>query len=156
MDQRGFLELHLLCVLSTLAKVRVLINGTRDQARDRLDFFLVRAEDVREAGGKRGGGLCCAEEVFTDIVAVVEAEGAPHGVDGDPLGHATDVLVEGAADKIQVAENEGLFRVEPDGNDVLDVCSGELARILHVDLLRMHQLFVVTHHDHQRDIEDIL
>jgi hypothetical protein len=43
--------------VTALAKIRVLVDGTRDEARDLCDFFGIIAKDKGEAGGKGGGRL---------------------------------------------------------------------------------------------------
>lgn len=93
---------------------------------------------------------------LANVVAVVEAECALDLVNGDSLGHPAHVLVESTANKLEVAENESFLHVESNSNDILGVCLCVSLRVLDVDLLRVHVLFVVGHHDHEGAVEDIL
>lgn len=155
-DERRFLILHLLCVLAALSEVRVLVDGTWNQAWNRRSLLPVGAENVWEARGKPRGRLGGAEMELADVIAVVKAECASYRVDRDPLGHTAHVLIECATDEVEVAEDECLLHVKPDGNNILNVLSGIPLDIVDFDLLVVHVFLVVGHHDHEGHVEHIL
>lgn len=156
MNERRLLILHLLGVLATLSEVGILINGTRNQTRNRGNLFPVRTKDLRKTGSESSRGLGGTEVEFSNVVAVGEAESASHLVDGDPLGHATDVLIESTANKVKVTEDECLLHVESNSNDIPCIGFGEALGIVDLDLRGVHVLLVVGHHDNERYVEDIL
>lgn len=139
MDQRRFLVLHLFGVLTTLPEIRILVDCARDQTRDGRDLLSIRAKDMREAGGEGRGGLSRTEMEFTNVVAVVKPESSLYRVDCDALGHPAHVLVESAANKIKIAEDEGLLHIETNGDNIHGIRLGISLCVLDIDLLRMHE-----------------
>ena len=81
---------------------------------------------------------------LADVVAVVEAERPSNGVDRDPLGHSTHVLVECTSDEIKVAKDERLLRVESHRNDIQRVGLCIPFGIVDLDFLRVHEFLSIA------------
>jgi len=78
---------------------------------------------VWEHTGEGGRRLHCWEANLADVVALSEAKDAPDLVHGHAALNVNDGAVEGPANVLKVAEDEGLVHVKPTGNDVLAVLS---------------------------------
>ena len=87
---------------------------------------------------------------------VIEAESPLHLVYGYTFCHAAHVLVERASDKIEVAKYERLLHIKPYSNDVQGVLFRISPGIVYIDLGGMHILFIVSEHNHERDVKNIL
>eukprot|EP00754_Rhynchopus_humris_P036804 Rhum_TRINITY_DN18897_c0_g1::Rhum_TRINITY_DN18897_c0_g1_i1::g.168709::m.168709 len=150
-DETGLQVLQARRNVARHAEVRVLVDGTGDEARDRT--LRVR-EDVRESTGEGRCRLDRGEAPLADVVRHAEPEAAADLVGGDGLGDAGNGLVHGAV-VLEVAEDKGLLRVEAEGNDVLDVLERHVLDLVHGQVLPV-ELLVVRDLDHQRDIERVL
>ena len=93
---------------------------------------------------------------LSDVGRTVESKDCACDVEGDALGHASDVLVECAAHVVVVAKDECLLWVETDGDDVCCVCACVALHLLDGALLAEEELLVVGHHDDKWYVEDIL
>ena len=87
------------------------------------------------------------EGEFSDVITIVEAEGAFDLIVGGPLAHLADIGVEGRSeatvDELGVGEDEGLFGVEADGDDVEGVLHGEPVGFFEGEFGSMEEFFVV-------------
>ena len=85
------------------------------------------------------------------ISPVYEAKCALDLADSRSLAHQPDVTVESSAktsiNKGRVDEDERLFDIETDGNDVCQVCKGEPVAIFKRQFGRVEELLVVCQHD---------
>ena len=156
MDEGGFLVFHLLGVFAALAEIGVLVYGAGDEAGYRPRLERVVAENLRERSREAGGGLNGAEVEFADVVAVIEAERCPDGIDGDAFRHAADVLVEGTRDIVEVGEDEGLGRIKADADDVFGVLGSKAFGVGDFDFGVVHVFLVVGEHDDEGNVENIL
>lgn len=126
-------------MFTALAEVWVLVDGARNQAGDGRDLLSVGTEDMGETGCESGSGLGRAEVKLANVVAVVESKGPPDLVDGDSFGHPAHVLVESTADKVEIAEDEGLLHIEPNRNNIHRICLCVPLGIVDLDLLGVHK-----------------
>lgn len=67
MNQRGLGVVQALRTVSCQAEIRILIDCTRNQARNLSDALLVAAEDVREGCGESSGALDTGKVNLADI-----------------------------------------------------------------------------------------
>jgi hypothetical protein len=76
-------------------------------------------------------------------VRVVETERRLCLTEGDLARDSRHVLVKLAADEVVIAEDERLFELEPDGDDVPRVSQRKLVSLLRFELVLEQELFVV-------------
>ena len=74
---------------------------------------------------------------------IVETESRFRLIDGNLAGDLGDVLVEGAANVVVVAEDEGLLDVKPDSDDVSRIPSCEFIRLLRLQLVLEEEFLIV-------------
>ena len=157
MDEGRLLVLQLHGYVTGETEVGVLVDGTWDKARD----VVPRAKDIGERVGEGRCGLDGGEVDLADIVAdiyrvgflrastshdnlrVVETKCSLCLVDGNLAGDLGDILVEGTANVVIIAENESLLDVEADGYDVTGISSCELVRLLRLELVLEQELLVI-------------
>lgn len=125
MNQSGFYESQTRGGVPGQAKVGVLINGTRYET----GHIGVSAEHDREAGGEARGGLHGRKGGLADVVGIGETEYGLCLIVSDGALDAQDILIQ-RADVGGIGEDEGLVRVESDGDDVLCVFAGEVDEML--------------------------
>ena len=152
----GVLVLQTSRDISGHSEVGILIDGAGNEAGDSDGLRLILAENVGEGRRPTAGTLDTAKVNATDVGAVVESEDGAGLVEGDVLGQAHNVLVEGATHKLEIAEDEGLVGIEADSNDILGVVAAVALNLLDRPLVREEVLLVVGHHDDQRNIEGVL
>lgn len=152
----GVLVLQTSGDVSGHSEVGILVDGARNKARNSHGLGLIFAEDMGEGRRPTASTLNTAEVNATDVGAIVEAENGASLVEGDVLGQAHNVLVEGATHKLEIAEDESLVGIEADGNDILGVVAAVALNLLDRPLVGEEVLLVVGHHDNQRNIECIL
>lgn len=157
MEQCGLGVLELGRDVAGEAEVRILVDRAGDEAWD----VGGSTEDVGEGVGERGCGLDGGEVDLAYIVAdiyrvgflrastshdnlrVVETKCSLCLVDGNLAGDLGDILVEGTANVVIIAENESLLDVEADGYDVTGISSCELVRLLRLELVLEQELLVI-------------
>lgn len=115
-DQCGLLEPHTGSHIPCHTEVRILINGTRDQAWQVHHTTEWDWESTWEGWGSLDGG----EGLSPDIVRVSEAEDASGLVVGHQLLDLENSGVH-VGYVVQVREHEGLVGIEATGNDVLGI-----------------------------------
>ena len=152
----GVLVLQTSGDISGHSEVGVLIDGAGNEAGNSNGLGLILAEDVGEGRRPTASTLDTAEVNATNVGAVVEAKDGAGLVEGDVLGQAHNVLVEGATHKLEIAEDESLVGIEADSDDVLGVVAAVTLNLLDRPLVGEEVLFVVGHHDNQGNIEGVL
>mmetsp|Transcript_4771 Transcript_4771/g.17846 ORF Transcript_4771/g.17846 Transcript_4771/m.17846 type:complete len:397 (+) Transcript_4771:649-1839(+) len=152
LDERGLVSADAGRSVSGHAKVRVLVDGARDEASKRL---LVGAEEVREAVGERGRRLRGREADLPDVGLAGEAEDAARLVERDALGDLQHVEVEGGAHVVDVGEDERAPGVESARDDVLGVLPRQPPGVLELHGLPQ-ELLVVGELDDERHLESLL
>ncbi|KAH3684657.1 hypothetical protein WICPIJ_004373 [Wickerhamomyces pijperi] len=131
-DQSWLGELQLVSNVSAHSEVWVLIDGTWNQTWG----LRWQAQDIWEGGWESGGDLDGGEMQLTDTVRVLEPK------DGSGSGC--------------VGEDERVFRVETNGDDVLGVFLSEGSDVFDGELWLEEELLVIGQLDNQRSIKDVL
>ena len=152
LDERGLVSADARRRVAGHAKVRVLVDGARDQASKRL---LVGAEEVREAVGERGRRLRGREADLADVGLAGEAEDAARLVERDALGDLQHVEVERGAHVVDVGEDERAPGVESARDDVLGVLPRQPPGVLELHGFPQ-ELLVVGELDDEGHLESLL
>ena len=92
---------------------------------------------------RKGGGE--TEKVWgnREDVRVVETKRRPCLAKGDLARDFRHVLIELAAHKVVIAENERLFELEPDGDDIPRIFQRKLVSLLRFKLMLEQEFFVI-------------
>ena len=148
-----FLKCCIFVFLPLLPEVRILVDGTGDEA----GHSLLVTKDEREGRGKARSCLNSWKTDLPNWTAVVKTKNALHLVVRHTLLDLDNVLIERRAftHESEVCEDEGFFNIESKRNDVFDILPGQAHRLLLLQVLPQ-ELLVVCHLDHQGHIEGVL
>ena len=79
MDDSRLDETHFWCIVTTLPKIRILIDSARDQTRDFGDLFEIGPEDKRKACGECRSRLHGWESKLGDVITASLSHSAGAG-----------------------------------------------------------------------------
>ena len=74
---------------------------------------------------------------------VVEAKCRLRLVHRDLTGNLRNITIESAAHKIEIAEDEGPFHLEPNGDDITSVPEGVFISLLGLQLVLEQELLII-------------
>jgi hypothetical protein len=157
MNERRFKIAHLSGIVTALAKIGILVDGAGDQAGDLL---MVGAEDEGKGSSKGSGRLHGRESEFGNVIAISKAKGAFNLIDGCSFAEKANISIEGGPvttiDEVRVNEDECLFDVEANGNNVHGILDGEFMTVLKGKFLGVKEFFVICQHYYERDVKNVL
>ena len=112
-------------------EVRILIDGARDEARQRCRVGFFASQDFGEGAAEGRRRLYGGEGRLADVGRAIEAEDSVDLVDGDGLPNAHNAGIH-PPHVLQVREEEGLISDEIAGDNVLGILRGEVGERVEV------------------------
>ena len=133
------------CISAPLPEVRILVDGTGDEA----GHSLLVSKDEGEGGGKAGGSLDGGEADFPNRTAVIEAENSLHLVVSHTFLNLDNILVKRRTltHEGEVGEDECLLDVESKCNDIFNILSGKPHSFILLEVFPQ-KLLIVSHLDY--------
>ena len=142
---RNVFEMFNFCISAPLPEVRILVDGTGDEA----GHSLLVSKDEGEGGGKAGGSLDGGEADFPNRTAVIEAENSLHLVVSHTFLNLDNILVKRRTltHEGEVGEDECLLDVESKCNDIFNILSGKPHSFILLEVFPQ-KLLIVSHLDY--------